>query len=57
MQGRLVHETTAKGGLVTWDGFDYSGSRAKAGVYLVYATYTKNLDEIRTATTKFVIME
>ncbi len=57
MQGRLVFEANAKGGLLTWDGFDYTGRRAKAGVYMVYATYTKDLDNIATETTKFVIME
>ena len=57
IQGRLVHESTANGGLLTWNGLDYSGRRAKAGVYVVYATYTKDLDDIRTETTKFVIME
>jgi ligand-binding sensor domain-containing protein len=57
MQGRLVYESTAKGGLMTWNGYDYSGHKAKAGVYLVYATYVKNLDKLVTETTKFIIME
>lgn len=56
MQGRLVFESNAKGGLLTWDGFDYTGRKAKPGVYMVYATYTKDLDNIGTETTKFVIM-
>jgi len=36
--GRLVYETTANGGTATWSGTDYRGSRARTGVYLVYAT-------------------
>jgi len=55
-QGRLVFETTANGGLATWDGRDYNGNRAESGVYTVFATYTKNLDDLATETTKILIV-
>ncbi len=56
IQGRLVYETTANGGMAVWDGMDYNGNKASSGVYTVFATYTKDLDEIRTETTKILIV-
>jgi len=35
MDGRLVFQTRAAGGLATWDGKDYKGRRISTGVYLV----------------------
>jgi hypothetical protein len=35
--GKLVYETTAKGGLATWNGFTYDGRRANPGIYLIMA--------------------
>lgn len=57
MQGRLVFETTANGGTAIWDGTDYNGRRAKTGVYIVYAAYTKSLENIVTETTKILFIE
>ena len=36
--GNLVVETTANGGLATWDGRNFSGKRASTGVYLIYSS-------------------
>jgi hypothetical protein len=35
--GNLIFSTQANGGLAIWDGKNFDGSRAKSGVYLVYA--------------------
>ena len=35
MDGRLVFQTRAAGGLATWDGKDYKERRISTGVYLV----------------------
>jgi hypothetical protein len=36
--GKLVYETEALGGQVTWDGRDYNGRRVQTGVYLVFGS-------------------
>jgi ligand-binding sensor domain-containing protein len=36
--GALVFETTAKGGMATWNGRTRNGQRVKAGVYIVFST-------------------
>ena len=56
IQGRLVFETTANGGLALWDGMDYNGNEAQSGVYTVFATYTKDLSDLRTEVTKILIV-
>lgn len=38
VHGQLIFETTALGGQAIWNGNNYNGTRAKAGVYLVFAT-------------------
>ncbi len=57
IQGRLVFETTANGGTAIWDGFNYSGRKAKTGVYIVYASYTKSQENIVTETTKILFVD
>ncbi|MCH5345530.1 MAG: hypothetical protein J1E63_00380 [Muribaculaceae bacterium] len=37
-QGNVVYETTAEGGMATWDGCTASGKRVKTGVYFVFAS-------------------
>ena len=37
IEGNLIFSTQANGGLAIWDGKNFDGSRAKSGVYLVYA--------------------
>lgn len=37
ISGRLVFETTAKGGQAIWPGTDYEGRRVASGVYLVFS--------------------
>lgn len=38
IEGNLVYETVAEGGQAIWSGKDFSGNRAKTGVYLAYIT-------------------
>ncbi|MEL6862789.1 MAG: two-component regulator propeller domain-containing protein [Bacteroidota bacterium] len=56
VSGQLVFETTALGGQAIWDGRDYNGRKASSGVYLVYATSTRNSDNPDTAVTKILFM-
>lgn len=51
--GVLIYRTTANGGQVVWDGKNYSGERAKTGVYLVWAA---NSDGSVTCITKLLII-
>lgn len=44
INGQLVYETKANGGQAIWDGNDYNGRRANTGVYLVFSTGTKRID-------------
>jgi hypothetical protein len=37
IEGNLIFSTQANGGLAIWNGKNFDGSRAKSGVYLVYA--------------------
>jgi ligand-binding sensor domain-containing protein len=52
--GTLIYETTAAGGQATWDGKNFSGRKAKSGVYLVFVT---NEDGSNTMVTKIMIIE
>ena len=51
----VVYQGTSKGGMMTWDGCNRSGSRVKSGVYYVMAS--QNADESASATvTKILIL-
>ena len=56
IEGRLVFESRALGGQAVWDGNDFNGRRVSSGVYLVFATYTKNPEFPQTHVTKVVVM-
>jgi len=56
IKGRLIYETTALGGQAIWDGNDFSGRRAAAGVYLVFSTSDASFDNPDTAVTKILIV-
>lgn len=56
MEGRLVFESRALGGQAIWDGNDFNGRRVSSGVYLVFATYTKNPEFPQTHVTKVVVI-
>lgn len=56
MEGRLVFESRALGGQAIWDGNDFNGRRVASGVYLVFATYTRNLEYPQTHVTKVVVI-
>jgi hypothetical protein len=51
--GTLIYRTKALGGQVIWNGKNYSGERAKTGVYLVWAS---NDDGSVTCITKLLIV-
>ena len=42
INGTLIHDGNALGGKFVWDGKDYSGNRAKSGVYLVFSSDNKS---------------
>ncbi len=56
VEGRLVFEGRASGGQAIWDGRDFSGRRVSSGVYLVFCTYTKNLEVPTTHVAKIVFI-
>ncbi|MCB0662448.1 MAG: hypothetical protein KDC24_06895 [Saprospiraceae bacterium] len=44
ISGKLVYETDANGGEAIWDGKDYNGRKVETGVYLVFSTTSRLLD-------------
>jgi len=56
LNGKLVHETQALGGLAKWNGEDYTGRRATTGVYLVWSTGTAAFDTPDSFVTKILIV-
>ena len=46
--GNLIFSTKAEGGQAIWDGKNFSGRRAKTGVYLVYASSDKGEEKVVT---------
>jgi signal peptidase I len=57
IEGRLVYEGRATGGQAIWDGRDLSGRRVSTGVYLVFATYTRNLEFPQTHIAKLMVVD
>lgn len=53
INGHLVHEGTALGSQLVWDGNDHTGKRVRSGVYLVFAT---NADHSQQVVSKFVVV-
>jgi len=52
----LVYETKARGGQAIWNGKDLSGRKAATGVYLVFCTYTTNLENPGKAVAKILFI-
>ena len=52
--GKLIYQTQAQGGTVSWDLRDYTGFRAKSGIYLIFST---NADGTETLVTKIAVLE
>jgi hypothetical protein len=52
--GKIVFQTTSLGGQAVWDGRDFSGNKAVAGIYLVFANDKQG---VHTAVSKFLIQE
>lgn len=57
INGRLVYETSALGGQATWNGRDYNGNQVAKGVYLIFSTYTKDVDYPDEAVGKILFMK
>jgi len=53
MAGNLIHKGKANGGTFSWDLGNYSGFRAKSGVYLVFSI---NADGTETYQAKFAVL-
>ncbi|MDX2002913.1 MAG: two-component regulator propeller domain-containing protein [Chitinophagales bacterium] len=53
VRGTLIYQTTANGGQAIWDGRNFDGREAKAGVYLVFAIKT---DGTASKVTKLLLM-
>jgi len=53
ISGNVVHETRALGGQAVWDGNNYSGQRARSGVYLIFAS---NEDGTQSCVTKLLFI-
>ena len=56
INGKLVYETTALGGQAIWDGRDYLGADAAAGVYLVFSSSRDNFRDPDAFATKIMLM-
>jgi len=48
IEGNLIFSTKSEGGQAVWDGKNFSGRKAKSGVYLVYAGNDKGTQKIVT---------
>ena len=56
LDGQIVFETTANGGIATWDGKDFNGSDVSTGVYYVFATKFEEFSSPEGAVGKLVIV-
>ncbi len=56
VSGQLIFETKALGGQAIWDGKDFSGRRASSGVYLVFSTSSRGLNNPNTVITKILFI-
>lgn len=54
VSGRLFYETRAEGSTASWNLRDYNGTRAKAGIYLIFST---NADGSQTIVQKIAVVE
>jgi ligand-binding sensor domain-containing protein len=57
INGKLVYETTSVGGQAIWDGSDYNGVKAAAGVYLVFSANTDISKDVDNFVTKILIVK
>ncbi len=56
IDGQLVYETKANGGLATWDGKDFNGNDVSSGVYYIFATRFEEFSVPESAMGKVVIV-
>ena len=52
----LIYQTTSEGGMATWDGCTLSGTRAKSGVYYVFASVSSETDSQGDVVAKILIV-
>lgn len=57
LNGKLIYETTALGGQAIWDGQDYNGRKAAAGVYLVFSSSRVSFDMSDEYVTKIMVID
>jgi hypothetical protein len=57
INGKLVYETKALGGLAIWDGRDYNGIKATTGVYLVFSANENASNASSAVVTKILIIK
>lgn len=57
LNGKLIYETQALGGLASWNGRDYNGRKAATGVYLVFSTGSQSFDTPDAFVTKILIVD
>jgi ligand-binding sensor domain-containing protein len=57
INGRLLYETKALGGQAVWDGRDYNGMKASAGVYLVFSANENTSQGTDAYVTKILIVD
>ena len=57
LNGKLVYETQALGGLASWNGRDYNGRKAATGVYLVFTTGSQSFDTPDAFVSKILIVD
>jgi hypothetical protein len=57
INGKLIYETKANGGLALWNGRDYNGNRAASGVYLVFSASSQDLDNVDSFVTKIMVIK
>ena len=57
INGNLVHEGESIGGQAIWDGFDYNGTKASTGIYLVFSSTTDQFRDQDTFVSRIVFIK
>ncbi len=57
INGNLVYEGNSVGGQAIWDGFDYNGTKASTGIYLVFSSTTDQFRDPDTFVSRIVFIK
>ncbi len=57
INGNLVYEGNSIGGQAIWDGFDYNGTKASTGIYLVFSSTTDQFRDPDTFVSRIVFIK